>query len=177
MAKILNIETSTEICSVCVSENGNVLAIAESHEGYNHATNLTMFIQKCLEESKLQMQDLDAVAFSQGPGSYTGLRIGVSAAKGICYALNKPLIAVDTLSAIANECASKEQLENALFCPMIDARRMEVYTALFNYKNEKVKDLEALIVDSESFQTEFNEGKQIVFCGNGSEKCKSVITI
>ena len=176
MAKILNIETSTEICSVCISENGNLLSIAESHEGYNHATNLTMFIQKCLKKVGFQMQDLDAIAFSKGPGSYTGLRIGVSAAKGICYALNKPLLAIDTLSAMANACATKEQLDDALYCPMIDARRMEVYTALFNLKNEKVKDLQALIIDSESFQPEFKEGKQIVFCGNGSKKCKDIFT-
>ena len=175
MAKILNIETSTEICSVCISENGKLLAIAESHEGFNHASNLTLFIQKCLKEAKLQMQDLDAVAFSKGPGSYTGLRIGVSAAKGICYALNKPLIAVETLTAMASVSAAKEQIQNALYCPMIDARRMEVYTALYNFENEKVKDLQALIIDSESFLPHFNEGKQIVFCGNGSEKCKAII--
>jgi len=175
MAKILNIETSTEICSICISENGQLLAIAESHEGYNHASNLTIFIQKCLKEAKLKMENLDAIALSQGPGSYTGLRIGVSVAKGICYALNKPLIAVDTLQAIAF-AAAIDHTSDVLFCPMIDARRMEVYTAIYNSENEIVDHLQAKIIDSNSFINYFNEGKKILFCGNGAEKCKEVIT-
>ena len=175
MAKILNIETSTEICSVCISENAQLLAIAESHEGYNHSSNLTIFIQKCLKEAKLKMEDIDAIALSQGPGSYTGLRIGVSVAKGICYALNKPMIAVDTLQALAFAAAEKHKTD-VLFCPMIDARRMEVYTAIYNLENEIVDHLQAKIIDSNSFINYFEEGKKILFCGNGAEKCKEVIS-
>lgn len=175
MAKILIIETTTEICSVCISEDGNLLSIAESFEGYNHASNLTIFIQNCLDESNLQMNDLDAVAFSQGPGSYTGLRIGVSVAKGICYALNKPMIAVDPLAGMAEICAADEGLKDALYCPMIDARRMEVYTAIFDSENKIVDHLQALIVNENSFQSYFEKGKTIVFCGNGSEKCQPII--
>ena len=175
MAKILIIETTTEICSVCICEDGNLVTIAESFEGYNHASNLTMFIQKCLDEANMKMDDLDAVAFSQGPGSYTGLRIGVSAVKGICYTLNKPMITVDPLAGMANVCATKLGLTDALYCPMIDARRMEVYTAIFDFENNIVDHLQALIVDKNSFQSYFENGKTIVFCGNGSEKCQSVI--
>ena len=175
MAKILNIETSTDICSVCISEDGKLLAIAESHEGYNHASKLTIFIQKCLDEIGIKMDDIEAVALSQGPGSYTGLRIGVSVAKGICYALNKPMIAVDTLQAIAFACAQNNQTD-ILYCPMIDARRMEVYTAIYNIENNIVDYLQAKIIDTNSYKNYFAEGKKIMFCGNGAEKCKPIIT-
>ena len=175
MAKILIIETTTEICSVSISEAGKLLALEENFEGFNHASKLTIFIQNCLNKSGLQMNDLDAIAFSQGPGSYTGLRIGVSVAKGICYALNKPMIAVDPLAGMAEACAKKEGLTEALFCPMIDARRMEVYTAIFDFENKIVDPLQALIVDQNSFQSYFEKGKTIVFCGNGSEKCQPII--
>ena len=175
MAKILNIETSTDICSVCISENGKLLALAESREGYNHAAKLTTFIQKCLDEVGIKMDDIDAVALSQGPGSYTGLRIGVSVAKGICYALSKPMIAVDTLQAIAFACAQENQAD-ILYCPMIDARRMEVYTAIYDIKNNIVDHLQAKIIDADSYKNYFEEGKKIMFCGNGAEKCQPVIT-
>ena len=174
MAIILNIETSTEICSVCISENGQLLAFSESHEGYNHASNLTIFIQKCLKDASLDMEALDAVALSQGPGSYTGLRIGVSVAKGICYALNKPLIVVDTLQALALASLKKNDKE-ILYCPMIDARRMEVYTAIYDSNNKIVDHLQAKIIDADAFQNYFDEGKKILFSGNGAEKCKPII--
>lgn len=174
MAKILNIETSTEICSVCISDNGQLLAFSESHEGYNHASNLTIFIQKCLKDAGLKMEELDAVALSQGPGSYTGLRIGVSVAKGICYALNKPMIAVSTLQALALASINEHEKE-ILYCPMIDARRMEVYTAIYDSNNKMVDHLQAKIIDADSFQNYFNEGKKILFSGNGAEKCKPII--
>ena len=175
MPKILNIETATNICSVCLSENGQVLALAENHEGFSHASTLTILIQKCLEEVGWKLDDLDAVALSQGPGSYTGLRIGVSAAKGICYALDKPLIAVDTLAALAWACADEEK-KDVHYCPMIDARRMEVYTALYKQNNEEERTVSALIVDETAFQDIFERDEKIIFCGNGADKCKSVIT-
>ena len=175
MPKILNIETATDICSVSFCEDGKVISFQENKEGYTHASTLTILIQKCLDEAGTTLDALDAVAVSQGPGSYTGLRIGVSVAKGICYALNKPLIAVDTLKAIAWACAQKMQ-ENVLYCPMIDARRMEVYTSLFTLENEEKQPVNALIVDENSFQDFFTKGEKIIFCGNGAEKCKSVLT-
>ena len=146
MPKILCIETATEICSVCLSIDGEAVALAETDKGFSHASTLTILIQKCLEEANLTLDNLDAVALSQGPGSYTGLRIGVSVAKGICYALNKPMIAIDTLEALAWACA-KEEKQEAHYCPMIDARRMEVYTAMYNLKGEEEQSVNALILD------------------------------
>ena len=175
MPKILNIETATDICSVSLCQDCQVISFQENDKGFSHASTLTILIQKCLEEANTSLQDLDAVASSQGPGSYTGLRIGVSVAKGICYALDKPLIAIDTLQSLA-WAAAQELQEEAHYCPMIDARRMEVYTALYNKNNEEERPVSALIVEEDSFDEFFSKGKKVVFFGNGAEKCKSVLT-
>lgn len=175
MPIILNIETSTDVCSICVSNGLEVLAIRETNEPYVHASKLTIFIQECLSEANLSLATIDAVALSKGPGSYTALRIGASTAKGICYALDKPLIAIDTLQSIALATQTKEQNKKALYCPMIDARRMEVYTALFDANNGLLQQTNALIVDEHSFESYFEEDQVIIFSGNGAEKCKTVL--
>lgn len=175
MSKILCIETATEICSVSLSHDGKTIALAETDKGFSHASTLTILIQKCLDETNLSLNDLDAIAISQGPGSYTGLRIGVSVAKGICYALDKPMIAIDTLEALAWACANEEK-QDAHYCPMIDARRMEVYTAMYNLQGEEEQSVNALIVEKDAFEDIFAKEKTIIFCGNGAQKCKPVLT-
>ncbi|PCJ01549.1 MAG: tRNA (adenosine(37)-N6)-threonylcarbamoyltransferase complex dimerization subunit type 1 TsaB [Flavobacteriales bacterium] len=170
MSIILGIETSTKICSVAISNGDKLLALEEEGGEYSHSEKLTTFIQKVLDKSNLELAAIDAVAVSKGPGSYTGLRIGVSVAKGLCYALDKPLIAVDTLQAMAKN----PSLQSTLYCPMIDARRMEVYTALYDSSNNIVKPISAKIIDENSFSEYLNE-HQIVFFGDGSDKCKDVL--
>jgi Inactive homolog of metal-dependent proteases, putative molecular chaperone len=181
MALLLNIETSTAICSVALGKDGNLLALKENKEGMKHASHLTVFIENILKENNLSTADLDGVAISMGPGSYTGLRIGVSTAKGICYGAGIPLIAVSTLQSMTKALQNNSDLssvvknqEKALFCPMIDARRMEVYTAFYNAKTELVKDISADIIDENSFANELSE-QEIIFFGDGSGKCKNVI--
>ncbi|WP_321300240.1 tRNA (adenosine(37)-N6)-threonylcarbamoyltransferase complex dimerization subunit type 1 TsaB [Marinifilum fragile] len=181
MALLLNIETSTAICSVALGKDGNLLALKENKEGMKHASHLTVFIENILKENNLSTADLDGVAISMGPGSYTGLRIGVSTAKGICYGAGIPLIAVSTLQSMTKALQNNSDFssvvknqEKALFCPMIDARRMEVYTAFYNAKTELVKDISADIIDENSFANELSE-KEIIFFGDGSGKCKNVI--
>lgn len=175
MSKILCIETATEICSVCLSLDGKATALAETDKGFSHASTLTILIQKCLDEANLTLNDLDAVALSQGPGSYTGLRIGVSVGKGICYALDKPMIAIDTLEALAWACAEEEKQE-AHYCAMIDARRMEVYTAMYNLEGKEEQAVNALIVEENAFEDIFLKKETIIFCGNGATKCQPIIT-
>ncbi len=176
MALILSIETSTKVCSVSLAENGTEISGRELYEANSHATHLTVLIQELFEEQKnISMKDIDAVAVSCGPGSYTGLRIGVSAAKGICYALSIPLLAITSLEILANAVMDEVVVEEgALVCPMIDARRMEVYTAIFDNQLKLIKDINALIVDESSFKEDLDE-KKIVFIGDGSDKCKEVI--
>ena len=170
MSYILNIETATKNCSVSLAKSGETLICKEiSEQGYSHAEKLHIFIDEIIKESAIAMSDLDAIAVSQGPGSYTGLRIGVSSAKGLCYALNIPLIAIDTLTALA----SQVQKEDGLIVPMIDARRMEVYSALFNSNKEMIREVQAEILSEESF---INETKTIYFVGDSNEKAKSVLT-
>lgn len=181
MAFILIIETSTEVCSIALSKDGKLMDMIESSEGQNHARLVTVFAENLLFRNKIKTGELDAVAVSRGPGSYTGLRIGVSTAKGICYAGRIPLIAVGTLEAMAKHVMlNRLQLgvsENkpALFCPMIDARRMEVYSMLFDKDGKILKPITADII-GESFLTDELSEKQVVFFGNGSEKCKKVLT-
>lgn len=178
MALILCIETSTNICSVALSENGQLLASLEEREANSHAALLTVLIERLMAQSSKTMSDLDAVAVSSGPGSYTGLRIGVSVAKGICYALHKPLIAIPSLQILAAGVALSENTHdsdtNTLICAMIDARRMEVYSALYDDKLTMVREIKAEIIDANSYAPELEKGA-IVFAGNGSEKCKDVI--
>jgi len=181
MALLLHIETSTAVCSVALGKDGNLLALKETKEGMKHASHLTVFIGNILKENNFTPADLDGVVISMGPGSYTGLRIGVSTAKGICYGANLPLIAINTLQAITEPLLDNTdihaQLDNpkkAYYCPMIDARRMEVYTAFFNNKNELIGDISADIIDENSYSKELSE-REIVFFGDGSSKCKEVI--
>ncbi|PCJ23338.1 MAG: tRNA (adenosine(37)-N6)-threonylcarbamoyltransferase complex dimerization subunit type 1 TsaB [Flavobacteriales bacterium] len=172
MSIILGLETSTKICSVAVSDGDKLLALREEGGEYSHSEKLTVFIQSTLKEARLKLPDIDAVAVSKGPGSYTGLRIGVSVAKGLCYALNKPLIAVDTLQAMALGMSKAEDL--GLYCAMIDARRMEVYTAIYDLNNNMIEEVSAKIIDKDSFENYLKENK-VVFFGDGSDKCKEVL--
>jgi len=170
MSLILNIETATKNCSVSLSKDGDVLFFREIAEvGYSHAEKLHVFIEEVLLQSKHSYSELSAVAVSQGPGSYTGLRIGVSAAKGLCYALDIPMIAVDTLAILAEQV----QIEEGFIVPMIDARRMEVYSAVFNAKHKKVIETQAEIITTDSFK-DYNE--TIYFIGDSSTKCRETLT-
>ncbi len=177
MAKILNIETSTRVCSVSVSFDGEIIAIKESHDQNSHAEQITLFSKKVIKEAQITNPDIDAVAISMGPGSYTGLRIGVSTAKGYCYGLGIPLIAVGTLESMA--FGMKQQVtkpeKNALLCPMIDARRMEVYTAMWNFDHQEIKPTEAVIIDHNSFADILTE-RQMWFGGDGAPKCKDALS-
>lgn len=173
MAYIINIETATHICSVALSENGKTVALKESHEDKTHAELLSVFIDEILKENNLTPQDLSAIAFSKGPGSYTGLRIGLSVAKGLCYGLNIPLISIPTLTAMAIG-AKLSKTNTDYLCPMIDARRMEVYTSIFDKNNNIIEDVHAKIIDTESFGEILKENS-IAFFGTGSEKCKEMI--
>lgn len=181
MALILNIETSTEVCSVAIALNGQLLFKKESTEGLNHSKVLTVFIDELFKENNLKPESLDAVAVSKGPGSYTGLRIGVSVAKGLCYGLNIPLISVNSLEILgvfAAQNLAEYKLPDdgipVLFCPMIDARRMEVYTSLYNIRGEEMRPVSAEIIDGQ-FLSELIEKHRILFFGNGAQKCKSLI--
>ena len=174
MALILNIETATTACSIALSRDGRAIAVREVNEGYSHAEKIMGLIEAVLQEGGAEMADLDAVAVSKGPGSYTGLRIGVSVAKGLAYALDKPLLATSTLEVMAHQVRQENPVENALYCPMIDARRMEVYTALFDDSGKQLQDISAEIIDENSFSQEL-EQSQVVFFGDGAEKCRETI--
>jgi len=175
MAIILNIETSTIACSVALAIDGKTIAIKESFTRNSHAENITVFSENVLKKAGLTFPELDAIAVSKGPGSYTGLRIGVSTAKGFCYSLDKPLIAIGTLKALSAGMISKITIPgDCLYCPMIDARRMEVYSALFDYQLNETRKTEAEIIDADSFKV-LLENQKIVFAGDGAEKCKTFL--
>jgi len=175
MSLILNIETATEICSVSLAKEGKLIALKENKDGLQHAKLLTVFIEEIFKENTFSIKELDAVAVSKGPGSYTGLRIGVSAAKGIAYAAEIPLIATSTLQALAFGVSTQNKFEkNTWLCPMIDARRMEVYTAFFDLENQQQKEISADIIDENSYNDILKERK-VVFFGNGAEKCMDTI--
>jgi tRNA threonylcarbamoyladenosine biosynthesis protein TsaB len=182
MACILNIETATPLCSVALAIDGKVIALRETLEERSHAARLTVFIEEMLAEQKIRLSDLDAVAVGKGPGSYTGLRIGVSTAKGICYGIKIPLIAVNTLGIMFRQVLTGNGhgfqdvtfSPDTLFCPMIDARRMEVFTCLFNQMGEELEPVSARIIDQDSFRLQLTE-HPIAFFGTGMEKCKSLI--
>jgi len=168
---ILNIETSTKNCSVSISKDGKRLAIKELNNGnYSHAEVLHPFINAVLEEAKIKISELHAVSVSKGPGSYTGLRIGVSAAKGLCFAQNIPLISIETLTSLAH--ATK--VENGVIIPMLDARRMEVYAAVYNSDYDQIREIKAEIIDKNSYSEYLEKGK-VYFLGDGAEKCKEMI--
>ncbi len=169
----LLLETGTEICSVAVSAGERILALRESTEPRMHARMLTVFIEEALAEAGVQPAELNAVAYSCGPGSYMGLRIGASAAKGLCYALDIPLLPIDSLQALAMAARMGEDPEDALYFPLIDARRMEVYTAVYNRSGERLKEPYALVVEEGAFAGEKTSLR--VFCGNGLEKCRELL--
>jgi tRNA threonylcarbamoyladenosine biosynthesis protein TsaB len=171
MANILLIETSAEICSVAIESDGKILNIQMSNDAMQHATHLPVYIENAIKLIRQQNITLDAVAVSAGPGSYTGLRIGVSTAKGLCYAIGCKLIAIDTLKIIATSL-QQDIPANAIICPLIDARRMEVYTAIFDSNLNEISPAEAKIIDETSFS---DINCPIYFCGSGAEKCSTVI--
>ena len=177
MPTILSIETATRACSVSISKDNKIISVVEEvGDGYSHAENLSVFIAKALAESNMNYSDLNAVAISKGPGSYTGLRIGTSTAKGLCYSLDIPLIAVPTLQAMAYGLSKESNYSNdTLYCPMIDARRMEVYSAFFNSKNEFVRETQADIIDENSYLN-YLLTSEVIFFGDGAEKCKEVLS-
>jgi tRNA threonylcarbamoyladenosine biosynthesis protein TsaB len=173
MALILNIETATQMCSVALAKDGEVLFSKEKNGEYSHAENLTVFIEEVMQHTGYSLSAIDAVAVSKGPGSYTGLRIGVSVAKGLCYALDKPLVAIETLKQMAKGIADVQQ-QDVLYCPMIDARRMEVYCALYDKQQNVISPTEAKIMDAHSFENDL--AKQVIlFFGDGAIKCKQVL--
>jgi len=172
---ILHIETSTNVCSVALSENSNCLFFKSNADGMNHAALLSVFIADALEVLKKTTKKLNAVSVSSGPGSYTGLRIGVSTAKGLCYGLDIPLIAVSTLEVLTAQALQIINEENALFCPMIDARRMEVYSAFYNLGGLIQREISADIIESDTY-AEILANQPVYFFGNGAEKCKTTLT-
>ncbi len=167
---ILNIETATKNCSVSLAKNGETILCKEiAEQGYSHAEKLHVFIEEILKETGIGANDLNGIAVSKGPGSYTGLRIGVSTAKGLCYALGIPLISVDTLQVLAKQVV----IENGLIVPMLDARRMEVYSAIFDKSYSKIKEVQAEILTENSYA---DSPETFYFIGDCQEKCKTVLT-
>lgn len=183
MSLILCIETGTDVCSVGLAENGVLTALRESC-GRDHARNVAVYVDELLREREIDADEIDAIAVGKGPGSYTGLRIGVSFAKGLCYGLRKPLIAIGSLDAlveVAREDAEAgivdvENFERATLCPMVDARRMEVYTQLFNGCGEALCEVEAKVIDEESFAEEIAAAEEFVIFGNGAAKCAGTLS-
>ena len=176
MSCILSIETSTDVCSVAVSQDGTCIFEKEDSSGPNHAVKLGVFVDEALSFIDSHLIPLDAVAVSCGPGSYTGLRIGVSMAKGICYGRSVKLLSVPTLHLLCVPVLLREQIqeENALLCPMLDARRMEVYAQLFDRALNEVRPIQADVVDADTYKSYLDE-RPVYFFGNGAEKCIEVI--
>ncbi len=176
MTYILHIETATPVCSVALSFDNKLLTIRETSEENAHSSRITIFIEECLKEAGVEAKDLKAVALSAGPGSYTGLRIGAATAKGLCYALNIPLISVSSLQSMALSFLSeRNKKENDfLLCPMIDARRMEVYYALYDNELKELKPSAAEVI-TENFLSDFS-GKRIFYFGTGASKCRDLLS-
>jgi tRNA threonylcarbamoyladenosine biosynthesis protein TsaB len=177
---ILCLETATSVCSVALCEKKGIISVKESVENKSHSSQLTLFIEELLNKQGIRTGDLDAIAVSKGPGSYTGLRIGVSVAKGIAYASSIPLIGIKTMLSmfygIKNRVNEKYPGDdNLLFCPMLDAKRMEVYFSLFDSTGRIVKDISASVINKESFSN-IPESVRIHFFGNGAGKCRDVIS-
>ncbi|MEX0968305.1 MAG: tRNA (adenosine(37)-N6)-threonylcarbamoyltransferase complex dimerization subunit type 1 TsaB [Bacteroidia bacterium] len=173
MATILHIETATDVCSVAISTDGTVEGAKTGEEPRMHSTHLTLFIQKLMQEIDMKPATLSAVSVSQGPGSYTGLRIGTSVAKGLAFSLNIPLISVPTLLAFSAAAATRYP-EVPLLCPMIDARRMEIYYAIFDQALNPLQKTAAEIIDQHSFEKLLVE-KQVLFFGDGMMKCRDIL--
>jgi len=178
MATILNIETSTDVCSVALTSEGQVLDHRENYEGQTHATLLSQYVKEMLDYARSRDMAIDAIAVSIGPGSYTGLRIGLSEAKGLAFGLNVPLIGVNTLQLLVVSTMFNHFIEEdkALYVPMIDARRMEVYTAAYSPALEAVLEPQAMILDEHSFEALSEQGYTLVLMGNGSDKARQVLT-
>ena len=176
MAYFICIETATQLCSVALSENDRVIDLRETSRKNSHAEVVTLFVDDLLTKHVVQLSDLDAIAVSKGPGSYTGLRIGVSTAKGLCYAGDKPLIAINTLTSMAAGMIAQQTRvpENYLYCPMIDARRMEVYSAFYDVGLNVVRATQADIVDERSYAGILKDHR-VLFFGDGAAKCKAII--
>ncbi len=172
MAVILNLETATTNCSVCVAKEGKILSLRElDRPNYSHAEQLHNFIKEALEEASFSLEQMDAVAVSQGPGSYTGLRIGVSAAKGLCFSLDLPLIAIPTLESMASQL---EVEKDGFIIPVLDARRMEVYAAVFDGEHKQIGDTRAEIITETSFSDYAKRGG-VHLLGSGAEKCREIL--
>ena len=184
MALILSIETGTDICSVALANDGELMALRESDEGRDHAKKVALFVDELLRETGVQPSDLDAIAVGKGPGSYTGLRIGVSFAKGMCYALDIPLIAIGSLDALTEVAREdydagildieEEEWAKAKLCPLVDARRMEVYAEVFDNEGKALTDVVAEVVTEDSFK-EWRKDKFVIF-GNGAKKCTELLS-
>ena len=171
MAVLLNIETTTTNCSVSLSKEGETLVLKEDYNTkFSHAESLHVFIDEVVKLAKIKLSKIDAIAVSKGPGSYTGLRIGVSAAKGLCFALDKPLISVSTLESLSRQV----KIDKGFIVPMLDARRMEIYSAVFNAKHHQIRETQAQILDENSFLDYLKKDKNY-FIGNGVDKSKSII--
>ncbi len=200
MALILNIETATTVCSVSLAKDGRLISLKEQNGDYSHAENLTLFIEDVCKQANVNLFQVDAIAISKGPGSYTGLRIGVSTAKGLCYSLDKPLIALDTLKYLSIAVSSRDVTVSSneekssrnvtlsgvegrnfdgritsLFCPMLDARRMEVYCAIYDSDGNVLKETAAEIIDEHSFSDVLKTNK-VIFFGDGASKCKEIFS-
>lgn len=173
MAYLLHIESTSTVCSIAISKDKELMALKELNNGYTHAENLHIFIEQLLKETSLNSKNLNAISVSSGPGSYTGLRIGFSAAKGLAYALQIPLITIDTLKALSNTAIRKAKAD-ALFCPMMDARRMEVYCAVYDNSYNEILPSQALVLDETSIQP-FYLNKDIYFFGDGMPKAKDLL--
>jgi tRNA threonylcarbamoyladenosine biosynthesis protein TsaB len=171
LALILNIETTTTNCSVSLSKEGETLVLKEDYStNYSHAESLHVFIDNVVKSAKIKLSEIDAIAVSKGPGSYTGLRIGVSAAKGLCFALDKPLISVSTLESLSHQV----KIDNGFIVPMLDARRMEIYSAVFDAHHHQIREIQAQILNKSSFLS-YLETDKVYFIGNGVEKTKTII--
>lgn len=173
MAVILSIETSTGPCSVALHDNQNLIAAAEVHKEYSNASKLAPLVKQVARFADVKMSQIDAVAVSSGPGSYTGLRIGTSLAKGICYALDIPLLSVPTLQVMAYR-VSQMNIADAFLCPMIDARRMEVYSQIFDRNMEEQEPVQPIIIEEGAFES-YLDTKPVIFFGNGAMKCSQII--
>lgn len=174
MSYILCLETATKICSVALFKEGELIDFKEVGGEYSHAENLAVFIEDVIQRNELEYSALKAIAVSKGPGSYTGLRIGVSLAKGLAFSLSIPLIAIDSLKSMAWGTVKEIDNKEAYYCPMIDARRMEVYNAIYNHQLSVIQDIAANVIDEDSFQDFFKENK-VYFFGDGAEKCKETL--
>lgn len=176
MSKIVLIESSTSLCSVALAIDGRCVCSRQSSTPRAHASLTAPFVAEVLEEAGIKIKDCDAVALSAGPGSYTGLRVGSSTAKGLCFASGLPLIAVSTLEVLVRQAIDAGAAEGCSYIvPMIDARRMEVYSCVYSPTGERLSEIEAVIVEEGSFAQQLSQGK-VLFVGDGADKCRSVLT-